>query len=470
MHPDVQNEVESERETISELSLPDALALALQIHRRGHLTEAETLYRKVLDIAPDCADAQHFLGVLLHQGGDSDSGIELIRKSIALDLGEPNYYNNLGNVLVEMERLAEAAEAYKKVIALAPDHANAHNNLGALSKALGRFDEAAAAYQKAIELNPDHVDAHNNMGKLLSAQGKTKEAIAWYCKAITLMRHNPDSRKLLGIAYYTLGQTEKAAEVYRQWLAEEPDSPVAKHMLSACSGQNVPPRASDEYVESTFDRFADSFDAKLEKLAYRAPDLIAEALASACGAPEKRLMALDAGCGTGLCGPLITQYIHRLVGVDLSSGMLAKARGRNTYDELIKSELTTYLLAQSGAFNLIVSADTLVYFGSLEEVLDAAHRALQEDGLLIFTVEAAADEATNKAISTGYRINPHGRYSHSNEYLRQVLPAAGFSMFAIEPAVLRMEGGSAVAGWVVTSRKANSNAIKDDRTLTAVPK
>ncbi|WP_151898920.1 tetratricopeptide repeat protein [Nitrosospira lacus] len=449
MHPDVQNEVESERETISELSLPDALALALQIHRRGHLTEAETLYRKVLDIAPDSADAQHFLGVLLHQGGDSDLGIELIRKSIALNPFEPNYYNNFGNVLVEMERLAEATDAYKKVIALAPDHANAHNNLGALSKAFGRFDEAATAYQKAIELNPDHVDAHNNMGKLLSAQGRTKEAIAWYCKAITLMRHNPDSRKLLGIAYYTLGQTEKAAEVYRQWLAEEPESPVAKHMLSACSGQNVPPRASDEYVESTFDRFADSFDAKLEKLAYRAPDLIAEALASACGVPEKRLMALDAGCGTGLCGPLIAPYVRRLVGVDLSSGMLAKAHGRNTYDELTRSELTAWLLDHPLTYDLIVSADTLCYFGSLAVPLVAAYSALKEEGLLIFTVE----EATGETERDGYRIEPHGRYSHSRMYLNQMLTAARFSVFIIEAAVLRMEGGKPVDGIVVAARK-----------------
>ena len=482
MHPEVQNEAESERETISELSLPDALALAMQIHRRGHLVEAETLYRKVLDAAPDYADAQHFLGVLSHQSGDSDAAIELIQRSITLNPDEPNYYNNLGNVLVEAGRLAEAADAYEKVIALAPSHANAHNNLGALSKARGQFDEAAAAYQKAIELNPDHVDAHNNMGKLLSAQGRTKEAIAWYCKAITLMRHNPDSRKLLGIAYYTLGQTDKAAEVYRQWLAEEPESPVARHMLSACSGENVPPRASDDYVESTFDRFADSFDAKLGKLAYRAPELIAEAVARACAIPEKRFIALDAGCGTGLCGPLITQYVHRLSGVDLSSGMLAKARGRNAYDELIKSELGAYLLTQPDAFNLIVSADTLVYFGSLEEVLGAAHEALQDDGLLIFTVEAVANGAADKIIDEaaneitgpatsgiGYRINPHGRYSHSSEYLHQVLPAAGFVILAVEPAVLRMEGGSPVSGLVVTGRKVGSNADKDDIPLTAVP-
>jgi predicted TPR repeat methyltransferase len=465
-HAKAQDEAGGERERISELSLPDALALALQVHRRGHLVEAEILYRKVLAAAPDYADAHHFLGVLLHQGGDSDAAVGAIHRSISLNPGEPNYYNNLGNVLVEAGRLAEAADAYEKVIQLAPAHAHAYNNLGALSKARGQFEDAARAYQKAIELKPDHVDAHNNMGKLLSTQGRTKEAVAWYCKAITLMPRHPDARKLLGLAYYTLGETGKAAEVYRQWLADEPESPVAIHMLAACSGENIPLRASDSYVESTFDNFAESFDAKLGKLAYRAPDLVACALASACPEPGANLVALDAGCGTGLCGPLIRPYVTRLTGVDLSGGMLAKARGRNAYDELVKSELTAYLLAHPAAFDLVISADTLVYFGSLREVLVAAHGALRGDGLLIFTVEAIpdevmADEAGQKTANgngIGYRINPHGRYSHGSDYLRETLLSVGFAVLGMDPAVLRNEGGNPVAGFVITARKPNNHS------------
>lgn len=450
---------DGEREQISELSLPDALALAMQLHRRGHLMEAEILYRKVLAVAPDYADANHFLGVLLHQAGQSEAALELIHKSIQLNPMESNYYNNLGNVLIEMGRLAEATEAYEKVIALAPDHAHAHNNLGALSKANGKFDEAAAAYQKAIDLNPNHVDAHNNMGKLLSAQGRTSEAVAWYCKAITLMPHHPDARRLLGIAYYTLGETEKAAEVYRQWLDEEPANLIASHMLSACSGLNVPARASDGYVESTFDHFADSFDSKLERLSYRAPELVAEALAKAYAGPEKSLVALDAGCGTGLCGPLIARYVKWLVGVDLSAGMLSKARSRNVYDELVKSELTAHLRSQSQTFDLILSADTLVYFGPLHDVLTAVHGALRDNGLIIFTVEAINEQGDEprsqngkEAHSMDYRINPHGRYSHSPKYLQEVLSASSFDILAIEPVVLRTEGGNPVAGRVVTGR------------------
>jgi len=433
----------------SELSLADALSLAIYLHRVEQWDDAELLYRRILEAAPDEADAMHFLGVLSHQRGRSDEAITLIEQSIALSPRHADRYNNLGNVLVEIGRLSQATETYEKAIELQPGHADAYNNLGTVLRAQSRYDDAAAAYQKAIELNPSHVDAYNNFGNLLSSRGMAREAVAYYCKAITLTPNHPQARKLLGIAYYTIGQIDAAAAVFRDWLEEEPENPIARHMLAACSGQDVPMRASDDYVEKTFDAFAGSFDSKLEKLAYRAPQLVADALAAVCEAPAKRLVALDAGCGTGLCGPLIAPYVARLTGVDLSAGMLSKARGRGTYDELFKVELTRYLADCREVFDLIISADTLVYFGALEAVFNAAFRALRPDGLLIFTVEETGEDQPE----TGYRINPHGRYSHSRAYVESALTEAGFASPAMADAALRMEAGDPVVGLVVTARK-----------------
>ena len=117
---------------------------------------------------------------------------------------------------------------------------------------------------------------------------------------------------------------------------------------------------------------------------------------------SKSLDVLDAGCGTGLCGPLIAPYARRLVGVDLSARMLAQARARNVYDELFKGELTAYLRDSAGAFDVIVSADTLVYFGPLEDVVAAAADALRPGGRLIFTVE----ELIGAGSDAGYAHQP----------------------------------------------------------------
>ena len=58
------NHFEPESATSQELSLADALALAIHLHRSAELQDAETLYRRILEAAPDNADAMHFLGVL----------------------------------------------------------------------------------------------------------------------------------------------------------------------------------------------------------------------------------------------------------------------------------------------------------------------------------------------------------------------------------------------------------------------
>ena len=443
-------------DTVQELSIDEALQVAVQLHRLRELDNAELIYRRVLEVLPEQPDALHFLGILLHQRGRNDEAIEFIEKSIAFGPELADRHNNLGNVLLELERRDEAAAAYRRVIALKPDHADAYNNLGAVLRAEGLLAEARDAYLKAVEIDPEHVDAYNNLGNLMSAQGEIKQAVAYYCQAITLMPDHPQARRLLGIAYYTLGQVDKAAEVFGQWLQEEPDNPIAQHMFAATSGRDVPPRASDNYIESTFDGFAASFDAKLGKLGYRAPDLVMAALEKVCAAPAGNLSILDAGCGTGLCGPLVAPYASRIVGVDLSSGMLQRAQTRGVYDDLVKAELQAYLADQLEEFDAVVSADTLVYFGALEELLAAAYRALKPVGYMVFTVEESG------AGDAGYRINPHGRYSHGRDYVRRAMQQAGFEVKAITAADLRMESGKPVRGLVVTGAKrapAHANAV-----------
>ena len=151
---------------------------------------------------------------------------------------------------------------------------------------------------------------------------------------------------------------------------------------------------------------------------------------------------LDAGCGTGLCGPLLSPYARRLVGVDLSEGMLTRAKEKVTYDTLEQCELTQYLGDNRGRFDLIVSADTLVYFGDLDPVVSAAAGALRSTGLLIFTLEHAVGAAED----VDYRLEFHGRYAHARAYIERVLAKSGLRAHILE-ADLRMESAWPSPAW-----------------------
>lgn len=435
-----------------ELTVDQAIELAIQLQQQGDLDAAEIVYREIRRVDPDNPRALHFAGVLAHQQGRSAEGILLIEKSVANEPGNADWHNNLAIALQGCGRFDEAIREYEQAIALNPEHANAHSNLGVLYRATERPVEAEAAYRHAIRINPTHIDAYTNLGILLNGMKRTEEAVACFCKVITLRPKHPEARKLLALAHCTLGEVDEAARIFQEWLASDPDDPIARHMLSACTGEDVPRRASDSFVASTFDSFAASFESKLAKLSYRAPRLVAVMVEDAAGEPAKALDVLDAGCGTGLCGTLISGYARRLTGVDLSAGMLAQAREKQVYDELLQAELTEYLRTHPGAFDVIVSADTLVYFGDLDGVIGAAAGALRGDGLLIFTVERAMTES-----APDFRLETHGRYTHAEGYVEGRLKAHGFETI-IAHADLRTEAGAPVHGLVVRARKVDVDA------------
>ncbi|MHB1099179.1 MAG: tetratricopeptide repeat protein [Burkholderiales bacterium] len=421
----------------------ERLELALSSHMAGDLPLAEAIYRAILEEIPDQPDALHFLGILMHQRDRSDAGLDLVVRSLQLAPHRADWHNDMGNMLVERGLFSPAAEAFLKAIQLEPENPVVWNNLGSVLEKLGQHDDAESAFGKAVALDPEFPDPLNNLGNLLTSKGREVEAAHHYCRAYVLAPLEGKPKSMLGIAYCKLGRISEAAEIYRQWMMEEPDNPTPYHLYASCSGLDVPERASNAYIEKIFDEFSAHFDVKMKQLSYQGHRLIQNALARVLQ-PGGKLTGLDAGCGTGLCGPLIRPYFTHLAGVDLSSGMLEVARRQGVYDELSRMELTGYLASRPGGFDVIVSADTLIYFGSLGEVLGLARQALKPGGLLIFTIEEAED-------GNDYTINPNGRYSHGRAYLQIVLVENGFELLACEAGMARFEFGKPVDCLVVTA-------------------
>lgn len=426
------------------------VSLAISLHQTGHLKEAEELYESALRQSPRDADALHFLGILRHQQGQSDSAIELIQQALQVN---PHYVDarvNLGNILKETERYEEAKRAYQWVIDRNPKHAESLNNLAVVLRVLDETDKAIELFERAIEQQSGNASFHQNLGNAYKAAARVEDALTAYRRAVEIDPNLTTAHLSLGRALYVFGRIDEAVIVYKQWLQIEPDNAVAKHMLAACEGGDVPERCSDEFVKESFDAFASSFDEVLERLEYRAPSLVEEAIEETLPSPSSQFSILDAGCGTGLCGDALKPYAKQLIGIDLSPKMLVKARSRGCFDELHEAELSHYMVTHANEFDVIVSADTLVYFGELEKAFDAASLALRANGYLVFTVERLDDDAT-----AGYQLNPHGRYSHRADYVRAALERSGFEVIKLEEQVLRLEVRRPVHGLIVVAKRAS---------------
>jgi predicted TPR repeat methyltransferase len=272
----------------------------------------------------------------------------------------------------------------------------------------GDFNAAAEVLEQALERAPDW-------------------AAAWFA---------------LGEARERLGDIGAAAEAFRAALRCDPaDAQGASARLALIGRGDAPPALPPAYVARLFDEYAPRFEAHLtEALGYRAPALIADALHAV--APARRFgRALDLGCGAGLMGEALRERIDHLTGVDLSPVMIEKARQRGVYDALIVGDATAALMRQPpAAFDLIVAADSLVYFGHLAPLFAAVTTVLTEDGLVAFSLETIDGE--------GFALGASMRFAHSRAYVEATARETGFRPLLIQAASTRREAGRDAPGLI----------------------
>jgi len=369
--------------------------------------------------------------------------------AVARRPGSASSLNDLGNARRVEGRLAAATTLYTRAARLEPDAVWVRFNLASTLNRAKRTEDAERAFAVALALDPAHAGSHNNLAILLADAGRTREAALGYLRAAACRPDWDDAHDNLADQLYALrdgGGAEEAVRLARVWRRDHPDHPTARHIGAAITGEEAGPRAPDAYVKGVFDSFADDFDRVLADLDYRAPERLIRAIRRRLGPFRRPGDTLDAGCGTGLCGPLLRPLSRSLIGVDLSPGMLERARERGSHDVLEEAELVSWITSRPRSFDLIVAADVFCYFGALDATFRVIRAALRPKGVLGFTVEAAADDDERG------RVGPSGRYAHGARALRRALEGTEFRAIKIETDTLRTEGGVPVAGLIVTAR------------------
>ena len=422
------------------------LQTAIKAHQAGELKAARSGYEKVLAIRPADPDALHYYGVLQHHLGRSAEGAASIRRSLNAAPNNAHAWLNLGNILLEEEKSGEARVAYERSVAIAPELADAWYNLGICLRKMEDPSGAIGALNRAIAARGNHAPSHYQRAIAHREAGDFDAAETDFRLALALKPDYVEVYESLGMLLYRQDRIPDAAKIYKAWVQIDPSSSTAAHLAAASSGEATPERGSDAYVTETFDRFAATFDQNLANLGYRAPQLVTGALRDLVGDDRMLECILDAGCGTGLCGALLRPFSRRLVGVDLSSGMIDVARAKGHYDELAVGELVAFMRGFRDAFDAVVSADTFVYFGALDEGFAAAARCLKRPGRLILTLERMAE-----TLPGNYHLEPNGRYTHRLDYVRRTLGGAGFGQVHSDDQVLRREKGADVRGLVIAA-------------------
>ena len=334
-------------------------------------------------------------------------------------------------------RLVQAERDFAASLALLPGRASTLTNLGATRIKLGRFADAADLLAEAIAQEPDNVEAHAQRAAALAELGQLEPALASVERALQLDPARGAAWTLRGSLLRTLGRNPEATAAFQQALANGADTELNRYYLASLTGDPPPPAAPRQYVRSLFDSYADGFQAHLvEVLHYRAPALLLGELERS---GRHFSAALDLGCGTGLCGPLLRRLASRVDGVDLSQNMVQQAGRTQAYDQVLHADLVDYLLDTAQRYELVVAADVFIYVGALESVFEGVARVLEPKGLFCFTVEAA--RGGEELI-----LQSSLRYAHSIGYIRKLAEPYGFDIAATSEHPIRDDQGTPIPG------------------------
>ncbi len=209
----------------------EVLPVAIAHHQAGRLAQAEQLYRQILQVQPQHADALSLLGVIACQQERLEQGIALYRQALAVRPEHRQARENLSMALCKQaKRLTdEAMTNLNLMINFGSNPGPTHVILGSIYQEQGALEQALNHYQQALAQQPNDANVLNRIGVVLQTQHKSHLAIHFHQRALALQPQNLDALISLAKVLLDQGQVEDALRYIDQALAIQPQHPIARY-------------------------------------------------------------------------------------------------------------------------------------------------------------------------------------------------------------------------------------------------
>ena len=177
----------------------DLIQAAEAAAENGNFAMSEQLLKRVLEKNPKHKTIRRNLGYVLAEQRKHAEAVEVLREQIKINPFEDYAYSMLGRVYWEQHDYANAEQAFRKQIEITPLDEYAHSSLGQMLVEARKYKEAVPELERAISITPEDSDLHVSLGRAYLKQGETQKAIAAFEEALKLDR-NPLT--LNNVAYF----------------------------------------------------------------------------------------------------------------------------------------------------------------------------------------------------------------------------------------------------------------------------
>jgi len=279
-----------------------------------------------------------------------------------------------------------------------------------------------------------------NLGIIHLAKGNYGDA-AFRFKVVTwLQPENLQAWYNLGTAYLADKKATMAISTYRRLLKLDPDHEEAAYMLSMARGsrtntEELPRKIPLSLALNHFESIAGNYNKdQIEVNQYKGHLMMSDAIRSATIEGRMDHVALDIGCGTGLCAAPIRSICSHITGVDMSPGMLSQAieikdaSGKKIYDELINREINEFMReAPANHYDLITAGVIFSFMGEIGGTIKEVARCLKPGGLFVFTADIIEGQP--------FRFDTQaGRFGFSKAYFQELARANGLTELKFQEA------------------------------------
>jgi len=183
---------------------------------------------------------------------------QLLRRVLEKEPKHKTIRRNLGYVLSEQRKFADAIEVLKEQTKINQFDDYAYNMLGRTYWQQQDYANAEASFRKQIEVTPLDQVAHASLGMMLVEWRKHKEAVPELEQAISLTPEQAMLHVSLGRAYLSLGDNEKSIKAFEEALKIDRSPLVLNDIAYYLAVKGVQLDKALQYAESAVTSVANS--------------------------------------------------------------------------------------------------------------------------------------------------------------------------------------------------------------------
>jgi tetratricopeptide (TPR) repeat protein len=220
------------------------------------IDEAETLYRRALELAPNLYETHTDVGMMEGMRGRTDAALRELDQALRINPAYSPAYYHRGQVFSRLQDADRAVDNFELALQFAPGFPEAHYRLAlALLKQAGdaqqrfvsshdqadaklseqKFFAAVDHLRSAVAANNDYAAAHAELGLCLIRLRHFDEAISSLREAVRLDANNAQAWTNLGSALYQSGRVAEAATAFGRALEIDPNLAPARRGASLAS-------------------------------------------------------------------------------------------------------------------------------------------------------------------------------------------------------------------------------------------